>query len=284
MKKLLIYCAALGVLTACQPHLQKQGAFSSIQEQFYKDADKAFAEGDYKKAAENYSNLVQNHPSDLALQFKYAESSRMANNTDKSLEIYNAILAIKPDDLDAMEGKGLAFIQKGEFENAEELFSHIVNTDGSRWRTINALGVINALQGEMEEAKIYYDMAIAVDPQNPSILNNIGLSMALSGRKQEAVSHINEALGLLSPTDIRRQKIELNLALAYGMTGHMDEAEEILRKYLEEPAVYNNLGLYANLNKDNSLARSYLSKALASHPVHYDKAWDNLQAVEKEKK
>lgn len=275
-------------MASCQSSQSRQSSqsyssFSAIQDQFYKDAQKAFSEGEYKKAAEGYGGLAESHPKDMALQFKWAESLRMANEVEKAMDVYNAILIVTPDNLDAMEGKGLALVQKGDFEAAEKEFATIVNHDGSRWRTINALGVINALQGEMEEAKSYYDMAINVDLNNPSILNNIGLSMALSGRTQEAVSRMDEALALLPATDPKREKIELNLALAYGMMGHMDEAEQLLKKYLPQPAVFNNLGLYANLNNDKKLARAYLSKALAAHPVHYDKAWENLQAVENKK-
>jgi Flp pilus assembly protein TadD len=280
-RKMITSIVCIG-LTACQG--QNMGnisgeSLSSIQRQFHSDADKAFADGDYKKSAEIYGNLAENHPSDTALRFKWAEALRMGNEVDSSLKAYDMILQTAPENLDAMEGKGLALVQAGDFKAAETLFAKIINLDGTRWRTINALGVINALQGDIEEAKLYYDMAVSVDPHNPSILNNIGLSMALSGRKQEAVSRMNEALALIGPNDIRRRKIELNLALAYGIMGHMDEAEQLLKKYLSGPAVFNNLGLYAKLNNDKALARSYLSKALAAHPVHYDKAWENLQAI-----
>lgn len=274
----------LVLLSGCQSgymHRNYSSTELSIQRQWRQEADQAFEAGEYQKAVDHYSQLADSKPEDAVVMFKWAEALRMSNQLPKAIECYDRLLKLHPEDSEALEGKGLAYVQMGDFAKAETVFTDIVSRDASRWRTVNALGVIHALQGEMDEALLYYNMAIDLDSTNPSILNNIGLSLALSEQHQEAVRRLQDALVLLNTQDVRRQKIELNLALAYGMAGDMQHAEPLLRKYLSDAAVFNNLGLYASLNQDKTLARSYLSKALAAHPVHYDKAWENLQAIDK---
>lgn len=282
MLRYILYAHVIVLLAACQlpnVHPLYSSTQLSIQHQLRDEADQAFGEGDYQKAVDRYGKLVDMKPDDEVLTFKWAEALRMNNQLPKAIDVYDRLLRLHPGDSEPLEGKGLAYVQMGDFGRAEAIFTDIVGQDASRWRTVNALGVIHALQGEIDEAVLYYNMAIDLDSANPSVLNNIGLSLALSEQHQEAVKRLRDALALLSSEDSRREKIELNLALAYGIAGDMEHAEPLLRKYLSNAAVFNNLGLYASLNQDKVLARSYLSKALAAHPVHYDKAWENLEAV-----
>ncbi|MCH8323455.1 MAG: glycine--tRNA ligase subunit beta [Proteobacteria bacterium] len=79
--------------------------------------------------------------------------------------------------------------------------------------------------------------------------------------------------------EAKLKKVELNLSLIYGITGQMNQAESILRKYFDEPIVYNNLGIYAHLGDDNDLAHTYLNKALTSSPGIYESAWNNLKRI-----
>jgi len=237
----------------------------------------AFKNGDYAKASSLYEKTLKEAPSDQDTLFYYAESLRMSGESRKALVQYESI---DKSNLAALEGKGLAYLQTGEIENALDQFNMIIKQDVSRWRTINAIGVINSINGKNEEAMQYYKMALELSNNNPSILNNIALGVGFSGDKEKGISILKNAISSMTEGGIRKQRLENNLALLYGISGKMDEAEKILRKNLPEAAVYNNLGYYAKLASDKKLAWSYLTKAIAASPVYYEKAANNMQGLE----
>jgi Flp pilus assembly protein TadD len=241
------------------------------------DAENYYHIAEYAKAAEAFKNIQDADKYSQETLFIYAESLRLSNDVNEAIEIYDKIININSDYLQAIEGKALCFVSQGDFSAAAVLLNKVLAADATKWRTINALGVIYALKGELAEAVEYYELAMQVSENNPVIANNLGLSLAFSGLHDEGKKVIEESLSnVLQHETEKFKKIEYNLALIYGMAGDMDTSADILRKYLAESEILNNLGFYAKLSKDKELAKSYLSEALAKSPVHYEKAWNNL--------
>ncbi len=258
------------------PELNKQASSS--------DADAYFQEKHYQEAIAIYETLLSQQADNLDVAFKLAESYRLNGDTEKSIMLYQKTLKADPQAFHAKEGMGLALLQQQKLNEAMQVFLDLLKQDATRWRTINALGVTYNLQGKAVEAKEYYDMALAIAPQNPSIFNNMGLSYVLT---QENIPYGIELLkeGLaLAKTEQAKQQITLNLALAHGIAGNDEQATEILSPLLSQAAIYNNLGIYASLRNDKALAKTYLSKALTSEPVFYEKASKNLDRIEKEQR
>ena len=122
-------------------------------------------------------------------------------------------------------------------------------------------------------------MARTLYPNNATIVNNMGLAYALAEEKStQAIELLKEALAI-AEIDSSKKQITLNLALAYGLADNDAEAKSLLSPILSEAAIYNNLGIYASLRNDKELSRTYLSKALTSEPVFYEKAWKNLEKL-----
>ena len=241
------------------------------------DAENYYHIAEYAKAAEAFKNIQDADKYSQETLFIYAESLRLSNDVNEAIEIYDKIININSDYLQAIEGKALCFVSQGDFSAGAVLLNKVLAADATKWRTINALGVIYALKGELAEAVEYYELAMQVSENNPVIANNLGLSLAFSGLHDEGKKVIEESLSnVLQHETEKFKKIEYNLALIYGMAGDMDTSADILRKYLAESEILNNLGFYAKLSKDKELAKSYLSEALAKSPVHYEKAWNNL--------
>jgi Flp pilus assembly protein TadD len=80
----------------------------------------------------------------------------------------------------------------------------------------------------------------------------------------------------------QKRRVDLNLALVYGISGDFDTAKAVAAPHLTEPQLYNNLGIYSELARQPELARTYLSKALDSTTIYYDKAWENLENLNKQ--
>jgi tetratricopeptide (TPR) repeat protein len=289
-KKLLLLCTVTAVFSCDGSHkiipafnITTPAAPTAISSEKSNDdasnASVTFKNGDYAKSAILYEKILHENPSDQDSVFYYAESLRMSGQPTKALSQYEKI---SQNSLAALEGSGLAYLQAGEVEKALGQFNIIIRQDVSRWRTINAIGVINAINGKNEEAMKYYKMALEISRDNPAIMNNIALGIGFGGDQEQAISILKRAIDLMPGGGVKKQRLENNLALLYGISGKMDEAEQILRKSMPEAAVYNNLGYYATLSADKQLAWSYLSKAITANPVYYEKAENNMKEVAEE--
>ncbi|PIR39022.1 MAG: hypothetical protein COV35_04920 [Alphaproteobacteria bacterium CG11_big_fil_rev_8_21_14_0_20_39_49] len=246
-----------------------------------KQADELYKQGDYPKAITLYDKLINENSSSETLLY-YAESLRLTNNCGKAISIYDRILNNDAANIVASEGKGLCNLVLGKFQAAVEILSQVVSLDDTRWKAVNALGVIYALKGHIEESMEYYNLAIKNNGHNPTVLNNIGLSLAFSGDYKRGKDILAKSVSLVDQSDDeKRKRIELNLALLYGLAGEHNMAKTILEKYFSEAEVMNNLGFYASMANDRELAKVYLSKALSASPSHYEKAWNNLQLLER---
>lgn len=244
------------------------------------EADDLYKKGKYAAAISLYEKTIDESSAKESL-LSYAESLRLTNNCPKALDVYDQILSSDSNYVAAIEGKGLCKVVQGKFQDAVELLSHVVRSDSAKWRSINALGVIYALNGHMDESMEYYNLAIQSNGHNPSILNNIGLSLAFSGDYQRGTTILGKSLSLVKSSDTQKiKRIEMNLALIYGLAGQTEQAQEILEKHFSKAEVMNNLGFYASLANDAKLAKSYLAKALSISPSHYEKAWNNLNALD----
>ena len=244
------------------------------------DVDSLFHEEKFKEAASLYKVKIVSHPDDNSLKFKLAESLRLSDQLSEAINYYTPLITQKDYGFSAQEGLALSHLQLKDTAKAKEIFLELLEKDASRWRTLNALGIINSLEDNKLAAKEYFDLAQSLAPNEPAILNNLGLTQALSETNTiNAIKTLQEALHL-SQTKTDKKQITLNLALAYGMNSEDDKVKEILSEYLTEAEIYNNLGVYASLRKETSLARSYLSKALTSQPIYYEKAWNNLEKLQ----
>ena len=245
-----------------------------------KEANDLYKKGDYQKAALLYEQLINVNSKSVSLLY-YAESLRLSNNCSKAISIYDRILDIDAGNIAASEGKGLCYLVMGKFQGSVEVLSQVVRIDASRWKSVNALGIIYALKGRMDESMEYYNLAIEHNGHNPTILNNIGLSLAFSGDYERGKAVLERSLAYVDESNNgKKRSIELNLALLYGLAGDHNMSKVILEKYFSEAEVMNNLGFYASISKDKELARSYLSKALSMSSSHYEKAWNNLKALD----
>lgn len=257
-----------------------EGVNATLEKQAQASMDK----GDYGRAQQFYKQLITSEKTGEAdkIRYKiaYAETLRRLNKNDDALAAFDEILDEAPTNLDAQEGRGLTLMNLGKSTDAGRVFSDIMKEDGKRWRTLNALGILFVTKNMIPEAMAYYTEALKFSPDNPAVLNNVGLSQAVDKNYPRAIQALEQA-SRIAKSGERRRQIDLNLAMVYGASGDIDTAKEIATKYLQGPALDNNVGLYAHLAKDDALAKTYLNMALNGSNTFYERAWDNLDLVEK---
>lgn len=255
----------------------KEVNISGIEKNLLASAKKSEEAGDSKQALAYYQQLADKYPAKMEYKVAQAEQLRRTGQLEPAIKLFDEILAKDEKNVEALEGKMLCVLSKSDFSTAASLVEKIMALDSNRWRTLNAGGILFASKGLTDEAIQYYERALSISKDNPSILNNVGLTLALDKQYDKAVETLKQGSDFASKNASLRQRIDMNLALVYGIAGKSKEAEKVAGKYISGPALYNNLGYYAHLAKNNTLAKDYLNMALTKSSVYYERAWTNLE-------
>lgn len=252
---------------------------SSFEDTLLKSAKKSMEQQDFKRAGQFYKQLVDKNPDKVEYKVGMAEALRRDGQFDAAIKVYDEVAAKNPGNLDIMEGKALAIMAKGDYAEAGKLFEQILAKDSTRWRTLNAAGVLFATRNMYDEAMAYYEHALKASPNNPAVLNNVALTLALDKQYDKAIEALQQATRQVTTESAEKKRLDLNLALIYAISGRLSDAEAIARLHLTGAALYNNLGYYAHVAKNDELAKSYLNMALTKNPTYYGKAWRNLDEI-----
>lgn len=92
----------------------------------------------------------------------------MQNDTLKAIEIFDQILEIEPENIEAINGKGSSLLKLNQIDEAEKYFDYSISIRETSSALISK-GIINKNKRKYEEALNYYDKAIQANPD----LNNI---------------------------------------------------------------------------------------------------------------
>ena len=252
---------------------------NDTQEDMAKEAANA---GDFTRASKFYELLVATDKGTPEQKLRYrlglANATRRLGDNERALAMFEQLVRENPANLDALEGKGLTLMALGKSVDASRAFSEVVEKDATRWRTLNALGILFVTKDMIPEAMAYYTEGLKQSPDNPALLNNIGLSFAVDKQYARAIEALDQS-ARLSKNPNQRKQIELNTAMVYGVSGDLDNARQIASKYFDGPALDNNMGLYAHLSKNDGLAKTYLNMALNQSSTFYERAWQNLDII-----
>lgn len=258
----------------------EQPDIDTVDRALLRSAEDAMENGEFQRAAQFYQQLLDKESGNTLYMLGLADAVRRAGDVAEAEELYSAVLTKHPNNLDALEGKGLAQMSMGSTVESGKTLATVLERDPQRWRTLNALGLLFTTKGLTDEAIEYFKEALVHKPRHSSILNNVGLAQAIDGNYSLAIKQLQTAARYTKPDSFTRRQVELNLALVHGLSGDMKSAEKLAAQYLEGPALANNLGLYAFLADDETLAKSYLNGALSNSAEFYERAWENLAIVE----
>jgi len=252
---------------------------TSIENNLKKQADAAMANNEFRRASQMYNQLADQHPEKLEYAISMADAARRAGDNETALKTINVVLTKKPDNADALEVKGLSLMATGEFAEAGKTLDKALRIDGKRWRSLNAVGIMFAIKQMHPQAIEYYNAALKANPGNAGVMNNLGLSLAMQNDFDGAIEQFTQAHNHVSQNSTEAERIDLNLALTYAMAGRLDEAERVATPHLTKAGLYNNMGFYSYISKNKELAKTYMNMALNQNPTYYERAWQNLNAL-----
>ena len=217
-------------------------------------------------------------PEALATAIQHHRAGRL----QAAEQIYRQILAVEPNQADALHFLGVIASQAGKHEVAVECIRRAIALEASAAAFHNSLG--NALkdQGRLDEAVARYRQALKLNPDSPAVQNNLGNALREQGRPDDAIACYRRALELKP----NYAEAHYNFGNALKDQGKLAEAAACYRRALELKPDYvqahNNLGnalreqgkpdeaiaccrRALELKPDFAEAHSNLGNALADH-------------------
>ncbi len=155
---------------------------------------------------------------------------------------YRTVLAVEPENTDALQLLGVLRHQQGDNDEAIRLIKKALKrAPKSPQCHHNLASVFNAL-GRLDEAEKHFRKAIALDPDEAGFHANLGIVLGQKDREEEAVACFEKALRADPKCPMANQE----LGGIWLKRKHFDRAELYLRPYLEcvpdDPLATSNLG------------------------------------------
>lgn len=199
--------------------------------------------GDYTAAAAFFRRAQNADPSIAAPLIGMGESLAAGGVPREAAQAFRQALAIDENDARALRGLGNALIAQDQSDLAVEQFEKALAVDPRDYRAYNGLGVSYDSMAEHTKAQEYYYAGLEIAPDDVSLRNNLGLSLAFAG-------HYKGAVEILRPLALRpgaTARDRQNLALAYGLSGDIEQAKKFSRLDMDSRDVERNLNYYAAL-------------------------------------
>jgi tetratricopeptide (TPR) repeat protein len=217
------------------------------------DAEVLYNRGVTLRRLERHDEALASYDQTLSVRPNLAEAT---NNRGKLLSVPH-ILA------QALEQQ-----RQGHFAEAEQLYTAILAVRPNQFDALHMLGVIKFAQGQLSEALQLLADAMRSKSPSPLILLNYGLVLNALNRHSEALESFDHAITL----EPRVSEAHIKRGAVLAVLGRDEEALESFRKALaitpKNPQVHYNLGnSFRKLGHNEEALKSY-DRALALQPNH----------------
>lgn len=243
----------------------------------------AFQQGDRETASKIASSLVEEYP-ELKIARAIAEirssgSPEMTlEDLEKAVESGKAtpemvrqlgieyVRADRPEDAERIlrplsGGKdvqglyayGVSLAGKGQFADAAEQFSKILETDPTDARAHEYLAVVSSRMGDLEKATVHARRAVEIDPSLTLAYSTLGVIEFKKGNASGAIEAWQKSL----ETDPRQHGLRFRLAAVAAQSGRRELATRELERFVREAPE-------AQFGPQIKQARSFLTQLKAS--------------------
>ncbi|WP_373952196.1 tetratricopeptide repeat protein [Vibrio pomeroyi] len=237
MNKIYLLGLAL-ILVGCQ-------STSNVETETTEDmkvAEVALMNGKPESAMDLYRKLLAANPDDPQLLLLMGSAANQASRYDEALHYLQRGIELNQSSAIYRE-LGRSWLALGEIEQATSVLEESVRLEASDDVAQNSLGVSYSLNKQYSKARESYSHALSLMPSSNEYRNNLAMAWILDGKPDQGIR-------ILHPIFVRGEasvKLQLNLALAYALSGDSDSAKSIARAHLSQPEYANNSLYYQEL-------------------------------------
>ncbi|WP_332661200.1 tetratricopeptide repeat protein [Brevundimonas sp.] len=256
---LVLLSGAAGTASA-QAQAQAQGrpqAAATPRQPASAEVRAAYERSDALSRSVFWTDQADIDPRDPVAGVKAAAALRDLGRYDQAAETAQGVLVIQPNNVDAMLEVGRAHIARGQAFYGVAALEQARNARPNDWQAWSLLGTAYEQVRRPADARAAWAQALALSPDNPAVLTNMAISAMTQGDSVAAEPLLRRAAAQPGAS----LKVRLNLAMVLGLSGKIDEAEQILRRDLPPEAADANLQWLRDRAKDGSVdqARTWRS-------------------------
>lgn len=176
-------------------------------------------------------------PLDPVAGVKAAQALRELGRYDEAADLAQRVMLVQPGNYDAMLEVGRGHIARGQAFYGIAALEQARDERPDDWRPWSLLGTAYEQVRRPDDARAAWAHALTLSPDNPDVLTNMAIAEMTRGDTQAAEPLLRRAAAQPGAS----LKVKLNLAMAIGLNGKMDEAEQMLRRALPPDAADRNL-------------------------------------------
>ncbi|MDP3803880.1 lipopolysaccharide assembly protein LapB [Brevundimonas sp.] len=184
-----------------------------------------------------WTDQAEINPMDPVAGVKAAQALRELGRFDQAAEMAGKVLLVQPTNVEAMLETGRAHIARGQAFYGIAALEAARDARPGDWRAWSLLGAAYEQVRRPADATAAWAQALAISPDNPDVLTNMAISAMARGDTATAEPLLRRAVAQPGAS----LKVRLNLAMVLGLTGKLDEAEQMLRRDLPPEAADRNL-------------------------------------------
>ncbi len=153
---------------------------------------------DYENAVTVLEGILNDYPDDLDAHMNLGHCFKELGNDTGAIRQYRAVLAINETNYLARFHLGLVYLQRNEYERAENEFLLCKAINNADPAIFNNLGYIAfKWQNNPERGLEYLKQALELEPNNPHVLLSAGNASKNLGMYSEATDYLEQALAIL---------------------------------------------------------------------------------------
>jgi tetratricopeptide (TPR) repeat protein len=155
---------------------------------------------------------AQARPRDVAAWNKFGAVAMRAAMFDQSYygkaqEAYGHVLALEPDNLDALRGIGDIDYDKQHYDEAIAAYEHYLKKKPDDPEVRTDLGTMYLYTGNADQAIVQYKKAIAAKPGFFQAYYNMGIAYGEENKLDESIATLKQAIAL-APDDTARNQVK----------------------------------------------------------------------------
>lgn len=139
-----------------------------------------------------------------------------------ALRILEEIIAKDPNDVEAINNRGLNKFALGDYTAARNDYNKVLSINPRHAKAINNLGFLKFRLGDVAAAMADYEKALSINPRLAKAYNNRGVARYSLGEKQAAIADYDIAIGI----DSTLSEAFLNRGTAYYGLGNIENARK----------------------------------------------------------
>ena len=203
--------------------------------------------------------------------FALAVKNHRENNLDVAIRLYNQIIEIDPNYLNAHNNLGNIFQELGDTQRAIGFFEKVIEIDPNYIFAYYNLGLIFKKLGDLKKTINYYKKIIEINSEHTAIHNNLGIIYADLGEHKKAISCYEKVIEI----DPNNLDAHYNLGTTFNTIRDYQKAKDCYEKAIKiDPnniTVLNKLGIIQRNNFGHTQkALSYFKKVIEIDPNNLD--------------